>query len=117
MKKIFLMVLIGMFIFPLLSYGATFNLKASWTANTETDMKEYRLYRTDGIRTLIGTIPHPTVQYNFTLTVADGTQGTATFVLTAVDIALNESVDSVTVPFSWDLKPPAVPLGFGITKQ
>ena len=99
------------------AFAATLNLKATWTANTEPDMKEYRLYRTDGTRVLLGTIPHPTVLYNFSLTVPDASQGTATFVLTAVDTALNESLDSVTVPFVWDLKAPAVPMGLGIIKQ
>lgn len=87
MKRIFLIVAI--LLFASFVQAATLNLKATWTANTEPDMKEYRLYRTDGIRALIGTIPHPTVLYNFVLTVPDASQGTATFVLTAVDTTLN----------------------------
>src|SRR4030042_5051590 len=73
------------------SFGATLNLRATWTANTETDMRDYRLYRTDGTRTLIGTIPHPNTSYNFSVTVPDQSSGTL-FVLTAVDTNNNESL-------------------------
>jgi|SRR3972149_5163074 len=116
MKKIILIILALVFMASL-SFAATLNLKATWTANTETDMASYKLYRTDGTRTLIGTIPHPTIQYTFTQTVVDGSQGTMNFVLTAIDTAGNESVDSNTAPFSWDLKSPAAPGSLGISKQ
>jgi hypothetical protein len=101
------------------AFGATLNLKATWTANTETDMKEYRLYRTDGTRTLIGTVAHPTITYNFSVTVADGTAGTMTFVLVAVDTNSNISPDSATAsyPYNTDVTPPAAPKGMSIAKQ
>jgi hypothetical protein len=58
-------------------------------------MKEYRLYRTDGEREPIGTTPHPGTSYGpFPVDVTDGVSGTLKFVLTAVDTADNESVDS-----------------------
>ena len=88
------------------AFGATLNLKATWTANTETDMASYKLYRTDGTRTLIGTIAHPTTSYNFSVTVTDNSSGTLTYVLTAVDTAGNESADSATASFSYDLVVP-----------
>jgi hypothetical protein len=101
------------------AFGATLNLKATWTANTETDMKEYRLYRTDGTRTLIGTVAHPTTTYNFSVTVADGTAGTMTFVLVAVDTNNNISPDSATAsyPYNTDVTPPVAPKGMSIAKQ
>jgi hypothetical protein len=85
------------------AFGASLSLKATWTANTESDMKEYRLYRTDVTRTLIGTIPHPTTSYNFSVTVADQSAGTLKFVLTAVDTNNNESLDSSTAQYSYNL--------------
>ncbi len=88
---------------------AQLNLRATWTANTEPDMKEYRLYRTDGTRTLIGVIPHPTVQHDFSLTIPDNSSGTLTFVLTALDTAGNTSADSVPASFPYDLLAPTAP--------
>jgi hypothetical protein len=85
--------------------AATLNLTASWTANTDPDMSTYRLYRTDGTRTLIGTTPHPNTTYPFTVNVPDGSYGTLVFVLTAVDINNNESLDSNPGSYSYDLKP------------
>ncbi len=101
------------------AFGATLNLRATWTANTETDMKEYRLYRTDGTRALIGTIAHPTTAYNFSVTVADNTTGTMTFVLVAVDTNNNVSADSTAAsyPYNTDATPPAAPRSLTIAKQ
>jgi hypothetical protein len=69
-------------------------------------MKEYRLYRTDGARTLIGTIAHPTTSYAFTVAVPDGSAGRLTFVLVAVDINNNVSPDSATASYQYNLVPP-----------
>lgn len=101
------------------SLAATLNLRATWTANTEPDMKEYRLYRTDGTRTLIGTIPHPNTFHNFSVTVPDQSAGTLTFVLTAVDTNNNESADSAPASFSYNLDtiPPAAPRNLIIQRQ
>jgi hypothetical protein len=121
-KAIFLFILIlGFTLCPLLytpcGFGATLNLKATWTANTEPDMKEYRLYRTDGTRTLLGTIQHPTVLYNFSVTVPDQSAGTLGFALTAVDTNNNESGDATaTYPFNTDTVPPASPKGLTVQK-
>lgn len=82
------------------AFGATLNLRATWTANTEADMREYRLYRTDGTRTLIGTILHPNTSHNFSVTVPDQSSGTLRFVLTAVDTNNNESADSSPATYS-----------------
>ena len=118
MKRIVLVLLIVVAISGS-AFGATLNLRATWTANTETDMKEYKLYRTDGTRTLIGTIAHPTVSYNFSVTVADGSTGTLRFVLTATDTNNNESADSTaaTFPYNTDLTPPIAPRNLSIALQ
>jgi fibronectin type 3 domain-containing protein len=101
------------------AFGATLNLRATWTANTESDMASYKLYRTDTTRTLIGTIAHPTTTYNFSITVPDGSTGTLTFVLTAVDTNNNESVDSNTASYSYNLDstPPGGPRNLSVQKQ
>ena len=100
------------------AFSATLALKATWTANTEADMKEYRLYRTDGARTLIPTIPHPTTSCNFSITVPDQSAGTVTFVLTAVDTNNNQSADSTLTSYTYnlDLTPPAPPRGLVVIK-
>ncbi len=117
MKKIVAVLLISLF-FCGSAFGATLSLKATWTANTESDMKEYRLYRTDGTRTLVGTISHPTTLYNFTVTVADNSAGTLTFVITAVDLNNNESADSIpgNYPYNLDTTPPTSPKNLSIQK-
>jgi hypothetical protein len=74
MKRIALSLMI-VIVFCGSAFGATLNLKATWTANTEGDMASYKLYRTDGTRTLMGTIPHPTTTYNFSVTVPDNSSG------------------------------------------
>ncbi|NWG04107.1 MAG: hypothetical protein HXY44_14735, partial [Syntrophaceae bacterium] len=75
-------------------FGATLNLSATWALNTEPDIKEYRLYRTDGTRTLINTVQHPTNYCNFSVTFSDTYSGPLTFVVRAVDTSNLESADS-----------------------
>ena len=101
------------------AFGATPNLRVTWTANTESDMKEYRLYRTDGTRTLIGKITYPNTSYNFLITVADNSSGTLTFVLTAVDTNNNQSSDNTPVSYSYNLDtiPPTSPRNLSVQNQ
>lgn len=115
MKRIIL-IIISILLMSSVVFGASLNLRATWTANTEPDMASYRLYRTDGVRLLIGTIPHPAITYDFSTTVPDGSAGTLTFVLVAVDTNNNASLDSVTVPFVYnlDVTPPVSPSGVNI---
>lgn len=117
MKKIGLSLIIIM-VFCGSAFGASLSLRATWTANTEQDMKEYQLYRTDGTRTLIGTIPHPTTTYNFSVTVPDQSSGTLTFVLQAVDTNNNHSQDSLPASYIYnsDTLPPARPSGLTVQK-
>ena len=116
MKRIILITLAIVFMSSLV-FGASINLKATWTPNTETDMKEYRLYRLDPTRVLVGTIPHPPIlPYDFTTTGPDGGEVLMTFVLTATDQAGNESGDSNVATFPFDQKAPAAPIGVNIGK-
>jgi len=113
------LVLVIIMLFCGSALGATLNLRATWTANTEADMKEYRLYRTDGTRTLIGTITHPATSYNFSVTVADNSSGTLTFVLTAVDTNNNQSSDSTPASYTYNLDtiPPTSPRNLNVQNQ
>ena len=115
MKRIILIVLAMVFMSSLV-FGASINLKATWTPNTETDMKEYRLYRLDPTRVLVGTIPHPTATFDFTTIGPDGGEVLMTFVLTATDQAGNESGDSNVAIFPFDQKAPAAPIGINVGK-
>ena len=118
MKRIILIIISILLMSTTLVFGATLNLRATWTANVETDMASYKLYRTDAGRVLIGTIPHPTVLYLFPITVPDGSQGVLTFVLTAVDTNNNESLDSNPASYTYnvDTIPPLRPGGLAITR-
>jgi hypothetical protein len=118
MKRIILIVL-ALILTSTLVFGASLNLRATWNLSPEPDMALYRLYRTDGARSLLGTITHPTATYDFSVTVADGSQGTLTFVLTAIDTNNNESLDSVPVPFAYNLDviPPLRPGGVNIQER
>ena len=117
MKKM-LIVLAMVVLIPSIAFSDSIPLRAVWTANTDAVTIGYKLYRTDGTRTLLGTIPGKNViQYNFNLTVPDNSTGTAKFVLTATS-ATKESGDSVEVSYPFDLSPsPVVPGGFGIMAQ
>jgi hypothetical protein len=113
------LVLILVVVFCEAAWGATLNLKATWTPNTESDMAGYNLYRTDGTRTKINStlIPHPpSLPYAFTVTVPDNSTGTLTFVLTAVDTSNNESADSAPASYSYDFVAPAAPKNLTVTK-
>jgi hypothetical protein len=118
MKKVALLLLVASLVTSLPAFAATLSLRATWTANTEADMKEYRLYRTDGTTTLTGTVPHPTVTYSFSVNVPDGSSGTLTFVLRAVDTSDNESTDSSSVTYIYNLDgtPPAPPINVRVIK-
>jgi hypothetical protein len=118
MKRIILLT-ISILLLSSLVFGASIPLKATWDSNTETDVAGYNLYRTDGGRIKLNAtlMPHPPVlPYLFSITVPDNSQGTATFVMTAVDMVGNESLDSVTVSFPFDLLRPLAPGGFKISK-
>ncbi len=116
MKRIILISLSLVFLSTLV-FGASIPLKAIWTPNTEADMKEYRLYRLDPTRVLIGTISHPPVlPYEFVTTGPDGEEVLMTFVLTAVDQAGNESGDSNVATYPFDQKAPSPPVGVNIGK-
>ena len=122
MKRIILwlsVVLIGVMVGVSIGYAAVLNLRATWTANTETDLAGYNLYRTDGARLKLNPIiiAIPAVNYNFSVTVPDNSTGTMTFVLTAVDTAGNESLDSLTASRTYDIVPPSRPVGFIINFQ
>lgn len=97
------------------SFGADLALRATWTANTDTVTTGYKLFRTDGTRVLLATIPgRTTASYDFVVTVPDNSTSTLTFVMRAYS-ATKESADSLPASYFFDLTPiPAVPGGLGI---
>jgi hypothetical protein len=117
MKKIVLMAM-AMVMLTSFVYAENLSLRATWTPNTDAVTTGYKLYRTDGARILIGTIPGKTMAlYPFTVTVPDGSIGTLTFVMTAYS-ATKESADSLVASYPFDLSPtPTVPAGLGISRQ
>jgi hypothetical protein len=119
MKKLIGMLLvIALFFMGTSVWADTIALKAAWVANTDTATTGYKIYRTDGSRSLIGTIPGKTTSsYLFNITVPAGAIGTATFVLTATS-ATKESGDTAPASYPFDLTPvPPIPGGFGVTVQ
>ena len=114
MKRFSLMVctLVLMLLMSVGAFGTTITLTAIWDANTETDLAGYRVYRTDGTRTMIGTVSAPTHQYGpFNTTVPDQSAGVLKFVVTAYDTNNNESLDSNTATWTYNLDtiPPGAP--------
>src|SRR5512135_1530875 len=106
-KQQIVLLFLFLFCIPALSQsalGATLNLTAKWTANTDSITKYYRLYRTDVTRTLIGTVSHPNTSLSFAISVPDGSAGTSQFVLTAADANNNESADSNSASYNYDLR-------------
>jgi hypothetical protein len=106
-----------------LSFGATLNLKATWTPNTEADMASYNLYETDAGRVKINQTPirfYPgpgTSSYLFSVTVPDPpATGTLSFVLTAVNTSGAESADSNTATYIYNAPPPNSPKNLKIIK-
>jgi hypothetical protein len=98
--------------FSVAAQAAVLDYRVAWDPNTEPDMREYRVYRVDGPRLLLGTVQHPTVEFPFSITVPDNASGTVTVVVTAVDTSNNESADSLPASDNWtslDTVPPAPP--------
>jgi hypothetical protein len=118
MKTLFLSIILVLAL-TAIATGASLSLTASWTPNTEPDMASYKLYRTDGTRALVGTILHPTSTYDFSVTVPDGSAGTLTFVLQAVDTNGNTSPDSLPASYVYNLDatPPTTPRNFDVRKK
>ncbi|OFY39600.1 MAG: hypothetical protein A2Z69_00195 [Bacteroidetes bacterium RBG_13_44_24] len=117
MKKILLILAMVMLV-PSICLSADLALKMTWLPNTDSVTTGYKIYRVDGVRTFIATIPgKTTVQYLFNVMVSDGSSGTLKFLMTATS-ATKESADSVVVSYPFDLIPiPTVPVGVGISQQ
>jgi hypothetical protein len=113
MKRIILMT-VSFLMLASLVFGASVPIKFAWDYNTDNVTIGYKLYRTDGTRVLLATIPgkEPILPFLASVDLPDGLSGTATFVLTAYS-ATQESGDSNTVSYPFDLTPaPVVPAGF-----
>lgn len=116
MKTMTLIITLALLVFTVPCWAA--DVQFGWDANTETDLAGYRLYQsaTSGAygSTFITEIPAGTQTYT-QLGVAEGTHF---WVLTAFDIAGNESGYSNEVVLVVDETPPEPPTGFwGIIKK
>ena len=114
MKRFWLamFVLVSMLVMSAAAFGATITLTATWDANTETDLAGYRVYRTDGTRAMIGNVLAPAHQHGpFNAIVPDNSAGILKFVVTAYDTNSNESADSNTATWTYNLDtiPPGAP--------
>ena len=111
MKKGFLIVSI-LILLPIFAWAASVPINVTWDPNTETDMKEYRIYSQVGVTyALLGTVQHPTVVFQGAKTVADGTMGFFLVVATAVDTSGNESgySNNVRYDYNFDTTAPVIP--------
>lgn len=97
--------------------SSAFALTASWTPNTEPDMKEYGVYacKQKGCAVekvpvqRVATVQHPTATWVLPTDLIEGT-----LAVTALDDVGNESELSNQVPF--DLQAPKNPAGVLVTK-
>jgi hypothetical protein len=113
MKKIF-MLFMGLFValllMPTMSLGA--DVSVSWNANTEADLAGYHLYQSTTAGAHVkGVFSADILKPATAYTVAGLQDGTYFWVLTAYDVAGNESVFSDEVSLKID-NAPAKPGGF-----
>lgn len=124
-KLVLIIVLLVMFAVPALASTVTFR----WDANTESDLWGYKLYQAEtaggpythtqvvGEGNLVAIIPLTLQGFdpaNPEFTLLDVADGTHFWVLTARDIANNESGNSNEVTASVDTTPPAPPGGLTV---
>ena len=85
----------------------------TWTANTEPDLKDYRVWRSigGGAEVVIATVMKGTQTYVDTDTTVDGVYS---YSLTARDSGNLESLHSVSVTKTVNTVPPSAPVGLSV---
>ena len=103
-KKSLISIALLLLLFAVPVMGATYNITATWIANSESDIAGYHLFLGD---ILIATIDAPAHEWIGEVDVNDGD----IFYLSAFDNQENESEKSASNPFN---APPIKPEGFDI---
>jgi fibronectin type 3 domain-containing protein len=83
----------------------------TWTANTETDLAGYKLYRGLGASAPTFLAAFPKTATSGSDATVPNTSQTVTYNLTAVDNAGNESAHSAVATVTVDATPPQAPTG------
>ena len=84
-----LLLILTIVLFSTVCYATDHLFTLNWTANTDGNTTNYKIYRTDlgygtgGVRTLLTTIAHPTATYDFSVTIPTGVSALLTFVVVA----------------------------------
>ena len=125
MRKRIVFIVLSLVLLAGFAMAASLPLQGNWTPPT-TDINgnpvvgpvTFNLYETDGGRVLLNTSPIIAPPFNFSITKPDGTSGTATFVITAVNPG-GESADSNVASYPFALVPaaPAAPATFSVITQ
>ena len=120
--KVFKTILVlGMLLFPIVSFAGSVTL--TWTANTESDLAGYKVYRGNGVCS-VGPLSPLMVSGNpvslgkvttYTDTTVPSFDGDLCYELTAFDTSSNESLHSNRVTKVINTIPPVPPLGLTVT--
>ena len=124
MKRVFIITMMCLLLAGVVQ-AKDYALKAQWDRSIETDISHYVLYRTDsGSEVVVPACSHVNqlpsglkMECPFTVTIADGTEVTMSFIINSVDTSTNISPDSDPATYRADAKPGTKVGGFVIMLQ
>ena len=121
MKVFKIILVLGMLLFPIVSFAGSATL--TWTANTESDLAGYKVYRGNGVCS-VGPLSPLMVSGNpvtlgkvttYIDTTVPSFDGDLCYEITAFDTSNNESLHSNRVTKVINVIPPVPPLGLTVT--